>query len=109
MDRKSNKNYATDYSRSDIDIFLVETGHYKQPSVVLKFGHSNQPGIVIGSHIDTIPSFEGENVPGADDDASGNVIVLEIARVLMASGIKFQKPIYFIWYSEEERGLVGSR
>ncbi|KTD58739.1 aminopeptidase [Legionella sainthelensi] len=103
------RNYVTHYSRSDINISFVETGHYKQPSVILKLGNSDQPGIIIGAHIDTIPSFEGENVPGADDDASGSVIVLEIARVLIASGIQFQKPIYFIWYSAEERGLVGSR
>jgi len=44
-----------------------------------------------------------------DDDGSGSVTVLEVARTLLQSGMHFKKPIYFIWYAAEEQGEVGSQ
>jgi leucyl aminopeptidase len=75
-------------------------------------GTSFEPGIVIGAHMDTLSANDYRSKhsikPGADDDGSGTVTVLEVARILFASGMHFNKPIYFIWYAAEERGLVGS-
>jgi leucyl aminopeptidase len=34
---------------------------------------------------------------------------MEVARVLLASSLTFERPIYLIWYAAEERGLVGSQ
>jgi leucyl aminopeptidase len=95
-------------NRSDITVYTVATGkRYKQPSVVVKVGNSNEPGIVIGGHMDTLPSTR-EVKPGADDDGSGSMTAMEVARAVINSGMQFKKPIYFIWYSAEEMGLVGS-
>lgn len=95
----------------DISAYYVPTGgSYKQPSVVVQFGHLNEsiPGVVIGAHMDTLSS-SWEKKPGADDDGSGSVVVLEAARTLLSSGVHFNKPIYFVWYAAEEQGLVGSQ
>lgn len=92
-------------NRSDVSIYYVPTSNYKQPSVVVKWGTSNLPGIVIGGHMDSTRGIK----PGADDDGTGTVTVLETARVLLNSGLHFKKPIYFIWYAAEEVGLVGSQ
>jgi PKD repeat protein len=46
------------------------------------------------------------NTPGADDDGSGCVAVLEAARIL--SQYKFQDTIKFAFFNAEEIGLVGS-
>src|SRR5262249_37754543 len=82
-------------------------GSYVQPSVVAKLGNSDEPGIVVGGHMDTLSStFELK--PGADDDGSGTTTVMGVARTILNSGMKFNKPIYFIWYAAEEAGLVGS-
>jgi leucyl aminopeptidase len=91
--------------RSDVRVYEVSTGSYIQKSVVAKFGTSNEPGIVIGGHIDTTSGMK----PGADDDGTGAVTVLETANAILSSGLKFKKPIYFIWYAAEEVGLVGSQ
>lgn len=100
---------AHDYNRHDVTVYTVATGDdYKQPSVVAKFGTSTEPGIVVGGHMDTLSGTYSKK-PGADDDGSGTVTVLEAARVLLASGMTFKKPIYFVWYSAEEEGLVGSK
>ena len=96
--------------RTDVSTFTISTGSsYKQPSVVIKIGTSNEPGIVIGAHMDTLQGYFGSHMPGADDDGSGSVTVLEATRTLLSSGMEFKKPIYIIWYSAEEMGLVGSQ
>ncbi|MES2218717.1 MAG: M20/M25/M40 family metallo-hydrolase [Pseudomonadota bacterium] len=77
---------------------------YKQSSLVVKIGNSNASGIVIGAHMDTLNG----QMPGADDDGSGTVTVLELAKILINSNMQFKKPIYLIWYSAEEEGLIGS-
>lgn len=92
---------------NDVTVYYVQTGSYKQPSVVAKFGHSAAPGIVLGAHMDTLKSML-HPLPGADDDGSGSSTLMETARTLLASGQQFKKPIYFIWYSAEELGLIGS-
>lgn len=94
--------------RTDVTTYFVKTGSdYKQPSLVIKIGNSNEPGVVIGGHMDTLSSNWGKK-PGADDDGSGSVTVLEVARTIINSNMNFKKPIYFIWYSAEEEGLIGS-
>lgn len=45
---------------------------------------------------------------GADDDASGVIAVLELARVLSA-GPRPKRTIYFVAYGSEEQGGFGSR
>lgn len=98
------------YNRDDVMVTLVKTGHtYKQPSVVVKIGTSNAPGIVMGAHMDTLLSDASSTMPGADDDGSGAVTVLQLAHVLISSNMSFKKPIYLIWYAAEEEGLVGSQ
>jgi leucyl aminopeptidase len=100
---------AKENNRKDVKAYFVSTGPtYKQPSLVVKVGDSNEPGIVIGAHMDTLGALWG-NMPGADDDGSGTVTVLEIARTLLSNDMHFKKPIYFIWYSAEEEGLIGSQ
>ncbi|KTD76607.1 M20/M25/M40 family metallo-hydrolase [Legionella waltersii] len=99
-------NLAKFYKREDVTSYLVATGNrYVQPSVVTLIG-KDKPGeaIVIGAHIDTLDG----NKPGADDDASGIAVELEVARVLLASGLQLNRPVYVIAYAAEERGLVGS-
>lgn len=44
---------------------------------------------------------------GADDDGSGSVALLEIARALV-SGRRPQRSVLFVWHAAEEVGLVGS-
>src|SRR5690606_20612563 len=73
-----------------------------------KMGTGQGPAVVIGAHVDTLAA-DDEPMPGADDDGSGTVSVLEAARLIINSGLTFKHPIYFIWYAAEEEGLVGSQ
>ena len=46
---------------------------------------------------------------GADDDASGSMVVLEIAQTFARSAVKPKRSILFVWHTAEEKGLLGSR
>lgn len=68
--------------------------------------------VAIGAHYDHIgmrSSGTGDLINnGADDDGSGTVSVLEIARAFM-TGPKSKRSLLFVWHCGEERGLWGSR
>jgi hypothetical protein len=55
------------------------------------------------------PTFDHEkNAPGADDDASGTALTMELARVFANSGIDFDATLVFACWAGEEQGLIGS-
>jgi len=77
--------------------------------------HANET-IVIGAHYDHV-GYGGPNslAPGstevhngADDNASGTVVLLEVARALASRPEKLHRRIMFIAFTGEERGLLGS-
>lgn len=49
------------------------------------------------------------DAPGANDDGSGTVLTMELARVFAESGVEFDATLVFICWAGEEQGLVGSR
>ncbi|MDH3938767.1 MAG: M28 family peptidase, partial [candidate division Zixibacteria bacterium] len=57
--------------------------------------------IIVGAHRDAVPDS-----PGADDNGSGTVATLEIARIL--STIDTRSTFKFILFDGEEQGLHGS-
>ena len=59
------------------------------------------PIISVGAHHDSV-----KLAPGANDDASGTAVVLELARVLANKPIEAE--LRFITFGAEERGLIGS-
>lgn len=59
---------------------------------------------IICGHFDNMPS--GQLAPGADDNASGTVAVIEAARLL--SNIDLDYTVRFAAWDEEEIGLIGS-
>ncbi|MBM4121920.1 MAG: M28 family peptidase [Nitrospira sp.] len=63
--------------------------------------------IVIGAHRDHFGRQGGVLFPGADDNASGTAVLLEVARVL--AGVPLKRSVLFISFSGEEQGLLGSR
>ncbi|KAK9245037.1 hypothetical protein V1506DRAFT_539328 [Lipomyces tetrasporus] len=76
-----------------------------------KYGTPEDRIVVVGAHQDSInlifPSFFG--APGADDDGSGTVTILETFRALVESGFAPNNTVEFHWYSAEEGGLLGSQ
>ena len=64
--------------------------------------------IVAGAHYDHLGKYNGYIFNGADDNGSGTVGVMSIARALKATGKKPEKTIIFAAWTAEEKGLLGS-
>jgi len=64
--------------------------------------------IVFSAHYDHDGAWDGNIRPGADDNASGTVGVLELARAFAASPEKPKRSLLFAIFAAEERGLLGS-
>lgn len=68
--------------------------------------------LVLSAHYDHDGVKNGEIYNGADDDGSGTVALMEIARVMKEAEKKGQGPkrsVMFLHVSGEEKGLLGSR
>ena len=60
--------------------------------------------IVIGGHYDTVAT-----TPGVEDNGSGSVAVLELARILSESKVQLKHTIIFVIHDLEETGMHGSK
>lgn len=97
-------------------VFVESFPHtWKQHSVIATIPGESNTTVVIGAHQDSInlwlPSILA--APGADDDGSGTVTIMEVFRALLNSTDvvdgKATNTIEFHWYSAEEGGLLGSQ
>ncbi len=61
--------------------------------------------VIVGAHYDSASS-DPDRAPGATDDGAGVATVLELARVMSASG--FDRTVRFAFWNAEETGLDGS-
>lgn len=67
--------------------------------------------IVLSAHYDHLGVIDGEIYNGADDDGTGTVALMEIARVFNEAknkGYGSKRSLLFIHFSGEEIGLYGS-
>jgi len=64
--------------------------------------------VIVGAHQDSTNMWPFLPAPGADDDGSGTVTILESYRSILAAGFIPERPLEFHWYSAEEGGLLGS-
>ncbi|KAI8903720.1 hypothetical protein EDD86DRAFT_230560, partial [Gorgonomyces haynaldii] len=60
--------------------------------------------ILYGSHLDGVPAG-----PGINDDGSGAMSTLELARVFAEANIKPRQRVRLAWWTGEEIGLLGSK
>ena len=72
-------------------------------------GKNKDEYLVIGAHYDHLGKFEGWTWNGADDNASGTVGVLTLAKAFAESGEKPEKSIIFAAWAAEEQGMWGSK
>lgn len=68
--------------------------------------------VVIGAHLDAISYNQNYQLqtlaPGADDNASGVAVMIELARICHENNLHFRRDIHFMAYDGEELGLFGS-
>lgn len=64
--------------------------------------------ILITAHYDHLGTRDGHLYGGANDNASGSVGVLELARLFAAAPVKPKRSMLFVIFGSEEEGLLGS-
>jgi len=101
-----------DWGYTDVTTPPFEWGggwHYNVKAVKPGQAEANTV-IVVGAHYDAFTHGQPEPptvyAPGADDNASGTAMTLELARVL--ADVPLRKTIIFMPFSAEEVGIVGS-
>ncbi|KAI0085531.1 Zn-dependent exopeptidase [Irpex rosettiformis] len=65
--------------------------------------------VLLSAHYDSRGSFGSLRAPGGDDDGSGTIAILAIARAIAKNGIKFKRNVQLCTFAGEEQGLIGSR
>jgi Zn-dependent M28 family amino/carboxypeptidase len=83
--------------------FQALGGTYRNVVATLPAARSSdpEPPLIVAAHYDTIPLS-----PGADDNASGLAVMLEVARSLRT--VSLCRPVRFIAFCLEEEDLLGS-
>lgn len=90
---------------------IYVSGHYDTVNIGgQNVSNSAAPGAnAAGGDRQTRPGFDPNvEANGANDDGSGTVLTMELARVFAESGIQFDATLVFITWAGEEQGLVGS-
>ena len=88
---------------------------WQQPSVIATVPGKSAKLVILGAHQDSINlnSPTSGRAPGADDNGSGSMTILEAFRVLLTSPTiatgQAANTIEFHWYAAEEAGLLGSQ
>jgi Zn-dependent M28 family amino/carboxypeptidase len=90
---------------------IYVSGHYDTVNIGgQNVSNAATPGATTGGDRQARADFDHNvDAPGANDDGSGTVLTMELARVFAESGIEFDATLVFICWAGEEQGLVGSR
>jgi hypothetical protein len=65
--------------------------------------------VIAGGHLDHNGVTNGIVYNGADDNASGSAVTMEVARLLAANQVKPKRTLIFALWAGEEQGLIGSQ
>jgi hypothetical protein len=65
-------------------------------------GADSSKSVILGAHIDS------SNTPGAFDNGSGSVALVEVAEALNRSRTVPPVDLYLVWFASHERGVYGS-
>jgi aminopeptidase YwaD len=65
--------------------------------------------VLVGGHLDGVGTDpDGTVFPGANDNASGPAVTIEVARALSARKADLKRSVVFVAFAGEEEGLLGS-
>ena len=65
--------------------------------------------VLLSAHYDSRGSFGSTRAPGGNDDGSGTIALLSIARAIAKNSISLKKNVQLCAFAGEEQGLLGSR
>lgn len=95
--------------RTDISTRIYNHVNTPMPSLILTITGADNPEefVIVGGHIDST-SWDRDDAPGADDNASGIASLDEMFRVLLEVEFVPNRTVEIMAFAAEEIGLVGS-
>lgn len=95
--------------RTDISTRIYNHVNTPMPSLILTITGADNPEefVIVGGHIDST-SWDRDDAPGADDNASGIASLDEMFRVLLEGEFVPNRTVEIMAFAAEEIGLVGS-
>ncbi|KXX80851.1 Leucine aminopeptidase 1 [Madurella mycetomatis] len=82
---------------------------FDQPSIIAQIPGTSSNLVIVSAHYDSTGGNPTARGPGADDNGSGVVAILEALRVLAnAGGFQPRDTLEFHFYGGEEGGMLGS-
>ena len=113
IDKEMAKSFAESKGDVEVKAEVAKEESSMTWNSVGKIQGTSDESILLSCHMDHIgvrgPGGDRDNIyNGADDDASGCVAVLELAKEL-AKGKKPRRTVYFAFFGSEEAGGFGSR
>ncbi|PBK67582.1 Zn-dependent exopeptidase [Armillaria solidipes] len=111
------QNYTNEFASEEQRAMITVkpfTHSWLQTSIIIRFAplgvQDTDPTTVIGAHCDSLNLANPfDPAPGADDDGSGTVTILEAYRALLVANYVPLSPLEFHFYAAEEGGLLGSQ
>ncbi|CAE6500651.1 unnamed protein product [Rhizoctonia solani] len=107
-------NTLSGFANGKSGVTVTKFSHsWTQQSIIAKIAGSSAtaPTVILGAHEDSINTMNPTSgrAPGADDDGTGTVNLMEIFRVLVDKNFKPTRNVEFHFYAGEEAGLLGSQ
>lgn len=108
--------WATDYISKELASvgYSVESQSWSRSGFTDRNLIARKPGVIspteeiyFVAHVDGVKRDSGERFPAADDDGSGSVDNLELARIL--SSYSFSRTVVLLFTTGEEQGRLGAR
>lgn len=84
------------------------TGHYDSLSLGAGGQQARNTAGAAATGQDSAAFDHDADANGANDDGSGTVLTMELARVFAESGLQFDATLVFMAWAGEEQGLIGS-
>jgi peptidase M28-like protein len=115
LQEEINRTGASRSMNTDVQAQMKWTSHlangtlFNVISVIRGYATDSDEAVLIGAHRDHFGHQAGFLFGGADDNASGTAVLLEVARVLALAPAVPKRSIFFLSFSGEEQGFLGSR
>ncbi len=113
---------AADYIVAELErLGVAPAGAFRQPfphgageslnvvGTVKGRGARASEHVILGAHMDHLGTSGDAVYWGAEDNASGVAVVLEVARALVALEPPLDRSVTVVFFGAEEEGLVGSK
>ena len=100
--------------RAFVNVNPVFDGKCTAPNILAKIPGTDpklkNEYVIVGAHYDHLGIDQaGDVFNGADDNASGTAVVMEVARTMKLNRIAPKRTIVFALWAAEEEGLLGSK